>query len=697
MTVKDSMTAEANIKSKGDKENLIFKHLPAYASFLLNNHLEDFARELLKISREENVPILKYFESYREEQLIEMGKESNRELLSMASENKLMEAIENSAKLWKENRIPLLEREQVLAEDITIVSLVRRKTFRKFLSLYTTDLILFSNIMEEVDLFIAASETKSFNAYLEIQKEKLSEANNVLALREEQLLEAQELANMGSFVWDLLGKHTSFTRQVSEIFGIERFSNFNSFMEFVHPDDIERLKQSIDRALKGNGIYECEYRFVKDDKTKIIWSRGKVEFADGKATMMKGTIMDITHRHQLVENLKASELRYHNMVEEIQDYAIIGLDKSGVILNWNKGAEKIKGYKAEEIIGKNFRAFYSEEDRKKNIPEKLLTQAERTGRAAMEGWRIRKDGTKFWGSIVITALHDEEKNLIGFSKVTRDLTERKLAEDRAKEYTLNLEGKNEELEHVNKELESFNYVASHDLQEPLRKIQTYCSRLLEKETTNLSESAKEFLEKINAASARMQNLIVDLLTFSQTAAPSENYLPTDLNELLAESQNVLAHSIEETKTSIASESLPTVNVVPFQFQQVFLNLLSNAIKYRKEDVPPKISITSSVVNGADYLAQGASPFRNYLLITFADNGIGFEQQYKDKVFELFQRLHGKNQYSGTGIGLAICKKIISNYNGFITVDSEPAIGSRFQVFLPDEAIIQKQNGKTPSA
>ncbi|HYE54692.1 MAG TPA: PAS domain S-box protein, partial [Chitinophagaceae bacterium] len=145
------------------------------------------------------------------------------------------------------------------------------------------------------------------------------------------------------------------------------------------------------------------------------------------------------------ETLRQSEEQHHRMVEEIEDYAIILLDRDGYIQNWNKGAEKIKGYKPEEIIGKNFRQFYTEGDRRDHLPERLLNQAVENGRATHEGWRVRKDGTLFWGNIVITALHDDTGDVVGFTKVTRDLTERKKAEDQQAEYTRNLAETNEAL------------------------------------------------------------------------------------------------------------------------------------------------------------------------------------------------------------------------------------------------------------
>ncbi|HEX2682456.1 MAG TPA: PAS domain S-box protein, partial [Ferruginibacter sp.] len=190
------------------------------------------------------------------------------------------------------------------------------------------------------------------------------------------------------------------------------------------------------------------------------------------------------------KELRRGEERYHRMVKEVKDYAIIFLSNDGIVMNWNDGAQKIKGYSAEEIIGKHFRIFYSEDDRQNGLPEKLLETAKEKGKANHEGWRIRKDGSMLWGSTVITALHGDNNEIIGFSKVTKDLTDKKMAEDQIRNFNEELKRKNEELEKMNTELQSFAYISSHDLQEPLRKIQTFATRILEKEQDNLSAHGK---------------------------------------------------------------------------------------------------------------------------------------------------------------------------------------------------------------
>jgi PAS domain S-box-containing protein len=360
---------------------------------------------------------------------------------------------------------------------------------------------------------------------------------------------------------------------------------------------------------------------------------------------------------------------FEKMLGEIDDYAIIFLNKEGIITKWNRGAEKIKGYPAAEAIGKNFEMFYPEEDKRSGLPRRLLQQAAETGKAIYEGWRVRKDATFFWGSVLITALHDEKGEVMGFAKVTRDLTERKHAEDV-------LRKKNRELERINQELSSFAYIASHDLQEPLRKIQTFISRISELEKDNLSERSRDYFTRIENAGERMQQLINDLLSYSRTRPDETKMEDVDLNALLRDVIKNLSQAIEEKHATVDVGDLPHVRGIKFQLQQLFANLLSNALKFSRAGVRPHIRVAALKEN----LTEEEVREGNQIIVE--DNGIGFDEEYKEKIFELFQRLHGRSEYAGTGIGLAIVKKIVENHNGSIYATSVPGQGSTFHISLP---------------
>ncbi len=267
-----------------------------------------------------------------------------------------------------------------------------------------------------------------------------------------------------------------------------------------------------------------------------------------------------------------------------------------------------------------------------------------------------------------------KKILIG---ITSDVTEEILVQQGIKE-------RNRILESNNKELQAFNYVASHDLQEPLRKIETFISRLIDKDLSNLSESGKEYLTRITAAAGRMRILIDDLLQFSRTTRAEQIFTKTDLNELLENALQEQAQLIEERKAVINSEVLPKLDVIPFQIQQLFSNLINNSIKYSKENTPPLITISLAKVDAEKEEKLKFISNSKYYKITFTDNGIGFEQEYADKIFTLFTRLHNKDEYAGTGIGLAICKKIIENHKGYIFAHSKIGEGSKFIIYLPKE-------------
>jgi len=372
------------------------------------------------------------------------------------------------------------------------------------------------------------------------------------------------------------------------------------------------------------------------------------------------------------EELQKSEERYHRMIAEVQDYAIILLNEKGDIQNWNAGAQKIKEYRADEIVGKNFKIFYLPEDQESGLPQKLIAEAVRSGKATHEGWRVRKSGSRFWGSIVITALHNDQGEIIGFSKVTRDLTERKMAEDRMHKYLF-------ELQAQNRELERFAYVASHDLQEPLRKIRTFIDVI----GSNLQdeELISRFFGKINASAERMSDLISAVLKYSRLEKDNKEITVIDLNRVLKDVMEDFEVNIQEKGASISSEELPSIQGNELQISQVFSNIIGNALKFSSNK--PEIKISSKVVHSDQIddwptdLARG-----NYFEIVFADNGIGFEQQYGEQIFILFQRLHGKQKYPGTGIGLALCKRIMENHGGYISAWSEPGNGARFQIYFP---------------
>ena len=265
-----------------------------------------------------------------------------------------------------------------------------------------------------------------------------------------------------------------------------------------------------------------------------------------------------------------------------------------------------------------------------------------------------------------------DKILIGTTTdVTVQVEAQKLVEDR-----------NRELETSNKELQAFNYVASHDLQEPLRKIQTFISRLIDKDLQSISPNGQQYLLKIQDSTERMRSLIDDLLQFSRTNKSEKVFENADFNELLENSKQDLAQVIETKKATITNEELPVTLAIPFQIQQLFTNLINNSLKYSKTETNPEIKITSSIINAIDENLLPKKDTTKYYKITFKDNGIGFDNEYAEKIFVLFNRLHNKDEYTGTGIGLSICKKIVENHKGYIFADGTLNVGATFTIFIP---------------
>jgi PAS domain S-box-containing protein len=350
------------------------------------------------------------------------------------------------------------------------------------------------------------------------------------------------------------------------------------------------------------------------------------------------------------------------MFDEIEDYAIVSLDANGYIRNWNKGASLIKGYSAHEIIGRHFRIFYTPDDISIQKPEQLIAQAIQTGKAKEEGWRVRKDGTRFWSSMLITAIHDDEGQFIGFTKVTRDLTERMLAEKASLKRL-------EELDMINRDLEQFVYIASHDLQEPLLTISNFIELIQTEYASVLSKDAQAaaYIEFIANASHRLRSLIKGLLDYSRIGKERLDS-EVDFNHLLDTLLEDMEATISAAQATIRYHQLPVGKGFETELRQLFQNLLSNAIKFRREGVPPVIEITAE--------KEG-----NSWKFMVRDNGIGIDERYKEKIFMIFQRLHNRNEYEGNGIGLAHCKKIVEMHKGVISVESQQGKGSTFYFTL----------------
>lgn len=280
-----------------------------------------------------------------------------------------------------------------------------------------------------------------------------------------------------------------------------------------------------------------------------------------------------------------------------------------------------------------------------------------------------------------TNRHLSEKDVLK-KDIRRHEADKLDLEKAVKRRTKELGKKNTELEIANRDLTAFNYISSHDLQEPLRKMQNFVALLLKEEKGRLSKSGKDYLHRADETAKRMQMLIEDLLTYSRTSTSERKFEKTDLNIILEELKKDFAETIKKKKVIIKANGLCVVNVIPFQFRQLLHNLISNSLKFSRPNKPPRIIIKSKIVPGNKLNNKNLSPKTNYCHLTFADNGIGFDPKYKDRIFEVFQRLHEFDKYKGTGIGLSICKRIVENHHGIITATGKLNKGARFDIYIP---------------
>lgn len=305
---------------------------------------------------------------------------------------------------------------------------------------------------------------------------------------------------------------------------------------------------------------------------------------------------------------------------------------------------------------------------------------------ALEYRVINHATSKFEWFKVLGVPKFEEGKMVGFIGTAMNIDKQKSFADQLREEvssrTKQLADSNLKLEEMNKELQSFAYISSHDLQEPLRKIQMFSEVLMEKEYDKLSSSGKTKFEKIQSAAYRMQSLINDLLSYSRTDTEKRIFETIDLKNLVDDVKNDLGEELSKKGGTITLKNSIEIEVVKFQFRQLMYNLLSNSIKYSRSDVAPVVTVETEIITNAKSIDENLLNNKEYVQITITDNGIGFEEQFSKKIFEVFQRLHSKQEYVGTGIGLAIVKKIVQNHLGSISAEGIPGEGSVFKILVP---------------
>ena len=381
------------------------------------------------------------------------------------------------------------------------------------------------------------------------------------------------------------------------------------------------------------------------------------------------------NNHPEVYTLQSGDYAYRVLIEEIGEGAI-NISEDGLIVYTNSSFVELLGIPYEKIIGRFIGDFIYEESK-----EKFITLFNESLHGRSKGEIILSAGTNIIP--VYISLTSLQPKLATVGIIVTDQTRLKLHERTIFQYQRELEQKNTELAQNNSELSSFTYIASHDLQEPLRKIQTFCNLINTGSNEELPVTTRDYFQRILKASTRMQNLISSLLNYSRMSSRGMDFEMTDLNNVLDDASNNIRELLEESQAVIEHEQLPVIPCVPMQINQLFTNLILNSIKYKAGDTAPLIRISARPALRDEIKSPDtARDATNYWKIVFSDNGIGFEQQYADRIFELFQRLHSRFEYEGTGIGLAICKKIVQNHKGFIYAEGKPGLGASFVIYLP---------------
>jgi PAS domain S-box-containing protein len=473
----------------------------------------------------------------------------------------------------------------------------------------------------------------------------------------------EQVKDYAIFMLDMEGRILTWNEGARRVKGYETSEIIGKPFSVLYPGgDVEANKPQFElRMAREMGRYEEQGWRVRKDGARF-WANviiTPLRAPDGSFVGYATITRDMTQaklQEESFQRLLESEERFRLLVEQVKDYAIFMLDPKGFVISWNQGAKRIKGYNSDEIIGKHFSIFYTPDAIASDHPAKELAIAIREGRYEEEGWRVRKDGTRFWANVVITALWDKRGNLNGFAKVTRDLTQRKFQEDSLRQKT--------------DALESFAHTLSHDLRAPLRALSSF-AEILREDFEKLPQPERElYLDKIIKSAQSMNQLVDDVLKLSQVTLAAAPEQTVSLSEILDETLALLEVQIKETGAQIKIQTpLPYIKANRTLMVQVFTNLLSNSLKFTRPRQKPKVEIS--------VLEEKA-----VCRIRFKDDGIGIPEKFLSSIFNVFERGSAAPETGGSGVGLAIVKSAVERIGGNISVRSRENEGSEFTLRLP---------------
>ncbi|SOD92904.1 chemotaxis protein CheB [Spirosoma fluviale] len=459
--------------------------------------------------------------------------------------------------------------------------------------------------------------------------------------------------------------------------------------------NIPELRTLLERILPEKSTFrafELTHTFAAIGRRVMLLNAREIIHKNSKEKLILLSIEDITQATNERDQERLAQQQLQFMADAMPE-KVWTADAAGNANYFNHTWLRYSGLTFDDLKAFGWENVVHPDDQKEN--KKRWHQSIRTGAAFNMQHRLRDAaGAYKWHlSRSVAQLDDQGRTTMWIGTSTENHEQQLYQEELEKsvasrtvelnEANQTLAQKNEELQQMNKELESFTYVSGHDLQEPLRKIQTFAGRIMDEESQQLTDNGKRDLQRLQLAAARMQELIQDLLAFSRLNVTERTFEPTDLQKLTDEVISQFQETISEKQAIIDIGELGMVTIIVFQFRQLLQNLIGNALKFSVPGIPPCISIVGQRAYGRDLTDNRLLADTSYFHLSLTDNGIGFDPQYKERIFEVFQRLHGREAYAGTGIGLAIVKKIVENHNGLITATSELNKGARFDIYIPE--------------
>ncbi len=510
--------------------------------------------------------------------------------------------------------------------------------------------------------------------------------NKKIKANEEKLGIVIDASELGTWELNIVTGEVYYSDRYTEILGEKTGTilTHQEILKYFYPEDLPIREKAFKHAI-ANGVLHYECRIIWSDGS-IHWieSKGKVFYDERNQPLnLIGTVRDITDEKNYKKKLEESERKFRLLADSIPQH-IWTADIEGNLNYFNQSVLDYSGQTAEQLKTNGWIEIVHPDDRAENI--KLWIESITTGKDFAFEHRFRKhDGVYRWQLSRAVPQKDDSGKINMWVGTSTDIEEQKVfaqeLEREVQRRTLELARNNEELEKMNRELKSFTYISSHDLQEPLRKIQTFSSILLDKEFNNLSENGKSQFKRMQSSAERMQTLIADLLAYSRTNTTDRVFENIELSKIVEEVEEDLQEELQQKHARIEMEHSVQIRIIQFQFRQLLHNLITNSLKFSTQEKSPVIKISCDIQKG-NQQNNALDPKRDYYHITISDNGIGFEQEYSEKIFELFQRLHSKADYVGTGIGLAIVKKIVENHSGFIRATSALGEGTKFDIYIP---------------